>query len=195
MRRAPHRRFPSRVSGTAVPTPDYSISASPGSQAIAPGSTATYQVTLTPQNGFNSVVALTASGLPAGASVSFSPASVTPSGAAATSTMTITTSAIQATAHNDTSPLWPIVPTSLAGLLFMPALRRRLGKQGRLLPARAIELGVALFILTLAGAAVLGCSGGFALPSSGPAPTSYSVAVTGTSGTIAHSTSVTLTVK
>ena len=179
-------------SGAAVPIPDYSINASPGSQTIASGSTATYQVTLTPANGFSSAIALTASGLPAGASVSFSPASVTPGSGPATSVMTITTAAIQATAHNETSPLWPIVPTSLAGLLFMPALRRRLRRQGRVLRARSIELGISLLILTLAGAAVLGCSGGFA---SGPAAASYNVAVTGTSGATAHSTNVTLIVK
>jgi hypothetical protein len=178
-------------SGAAVPVADYSISATPASQSIASGSSATYQVTLTPQNGFNSAIVLTASGLPAGASVSFSHASVTPNGAAATSVMTITTAATQ-TAHTGTNPLWPLVPTSLAGVLMLPGFRRRLRTRGRFLQASAIELAISLFVLTLAGAAVLGCSGGFA---SGASSTTYTVAVTGTSGTIAHSTTVTLTVK
>jgi hypothetical protein len=181
-------------SGAAVAVADFSISASPGSQSITAGSTATYQVTVTPQNGFTSAVTFTASGLPPGAGASFSPGSVTPNGTAATSVMTIHTVA-QATAQSRTTPLWPVVPTTFAAVLIMPVFRRRFRKQGRLLQERAVQLGMSLFVLMLAGATVLGCSGGFALPSSGPAPTSYTVTVTGTSGQIAHSTTVTLTVK
>jgi hypothetical protein len=70
---------------------DFSIAGSPGSATVVPGQTATYTVTVQPQNNFTGTVMLACSGLPAGASCSFNPASVTPSGGAATSTLTIST--------------------------------------------------------------------------------------------------------
>ena len=73
------------VQGT-VPTADFSLSASPSSQTVAPGSGAGYTVTVNPSGGFVGAVGLSASGLPAGASASFSPASTTTS-----SSLTVTT--------------------------------------------------------------------------------------------------------
>ncbi|HVW87059.1 MAG TPA: N,N-dimethylformamidase beta subunit family domain-containing protein, partial [Bryobacteraceae bacterium] len=69
-------------------TADFSVSVAPSSQTIAPGGSTTYTVSVTALNGFNAAVTLGASGLPAGATASFSPASVTGSG---TSTLTIGT--------------------------------------------------------------------------------------------------------
>jgi hypothetical protein len=71
------------------PGPDYSISASPGSQTVTPGNGASYTVTVTALNGFSGTVSLSASGLPSAASASFNPTSITGSG---TSTMSVTTS-------------------------------------------------------------------------------------------------------
>ena len=68
--------------------PDFSISASPASQSITRGSTATYTVTITALNGFTGTVNLSVTGLPNRTTATFSPASVTGSG---TSTLTITT--------------------------------------------------------------------------------------------------------
>jgi hypothetical protein len=67
---------------------DFTISAAPGSQTVAPGGTTSYTVTVTAQNGFTGTVALNTSGLPAGASASFSPTSINGSGS---STLTVTT--------------------------------------------------------------------------------------------------------
>ncbi|MBK6314545.1 MAG: S8 family serine peptidase [Blastocatellia bacterium] len=74
-----------------TPTPNFSLSASPSSATVAPGSPATSTITSAVSGGFNASVALTASGLPAGATASFSPASFAAPGSG-TSTMTITTS-------------------------------------------------------------------------------------------------------
>jgi Domain of unknown function (DUF1929)/Legume lectin domain/Glyoxal oxidase N-terminus len=68
--------------------PDFSISASPASQTVNPGKSTSYTVSIGAQGGFTGAVNLAATGLPAGASASFSPASVTGSG---TSTLTVTT--------------------------------------------------------------------------------------------------------
>ncbi len=76
------------------PAPDFITSAAPSSQtAFVPGST-TYTTTIAPLNGFGGTVTLSASGLPAGATASFNPTSVTGSG---TSTMTVTVASGTAT--------------------------------------------------------------------------------------------------
>ena len=67
---------------------DFIISNSPSSLQIAPGSSTNDTVTITPGAGFATNVTLTASGLPAGATASFSPATVTYSG---NSTLSIST--------------------------------------------------------------------------------------------------------
>lgn len=72
-------------------TPDFSLSASPGSQTVTAGTSAIYTVTVSPTNGFNGTVDFSVAGLPAGASASFSPPSVTGSGS---STLTVTTSGV-----------------------------------------------------------------------------------------------------
>jgi hypothetical protein len=54
------------------PTPDFSLSASPPSQTVAPGSSTSYTITITPSGGFTGQVDLSVSGLPAGATGSFS---------------------------------------------------------------------------------------------------------------------------
>lgn len=60
-----------------VTVPDFSISATPASQTVALGHSATYAVAIAPSGGFNGIVALSVSGLPAGATASFSPSSAT----------------------------------------------------------------------------------------------------------------------
>src|SRR5204862_130740 len=56
---------------------------------LTPGGSTTYTATVTAANGFNGAVAFSVSGLPAGASASFSPASVNSSG---NSTLSVSTS-------------------------------------------------------------------------------------------------------
>ncbi len=73
---------------TLVP-PDFSISASPGSQSVVQGGGTSYVASISPSNGFNAAVTFSVSGLPAGAAGTFSPASVTGSG---TTTLNVTTS-------------------------------------------------------------------------------------------------------
>jgi hypothetical protein len=72
-----------------VNVPDFSIAATPSSQSVTAGATTTYTATVSAIAGFNGSVNLSATGLPNGASGSFSPGAVAGSG---TSTLTITTS-------------------------------------------------------------------------------------------------------
>ncbi len=70
-------------------TPVFSLSASPSALTITEGTTATTTISSAIAGGFDSAVALTASGQPSGVTVSFSPASIAAPGSG-TSTMSIT---------------------------------------------------------------------------------------------------------
>jgi hypothetical protein len=70
-----------------VPSPDFSLSASPSSLSVAQNGTGVSTITIARINGFNSTVALSASGLPTGVTAAFNPASAT-----TTSTLTLTVS-------------------------------------------------------------------------------------------------------
>ena len=54
------------------PPPDFSISATPGSETVTAGTSATYTVSITSLNGFTGSVNLNVSGFPSGATASFS---------------------------------------------------------------------------------------------------------------------------
>jgi subtilisin family serine protease len=75
---------------SAPATPDFAISAAPASQSVVQGSSTSYTATVTASGGFTGTVAFSASGLPSGAAASFNPASVAAPGS---STMTVSTAA------------------------------------------------------------------------------------------------------
>jgi hypothetical protein len=87
---------------------DFTISASPSSQSANQGTTANYTVTLTPLNGFSNTVSFTISGLPVGATATFTPASLAGSG---TSTLAITSTTSTPTGS------YPLTVTGTDGIL------------------------------------------------------------------------------
>jgi hypothetical protein len=76
----------------AAATPNFSLSASPASLTVKQGTSGTSTITVTPSNGFNGSVSLSASGLPSGVTASFNPTSTT-----GTSTLTFTASSTATT--------------------------------------------------------------------------------------------------
>src|SRR5437016_5447424 len=66
---------------------DFTLGASPSSRTVVAGASSSYTVTITPINGFAGQVTFTVSGLPAGATGSF-----TPNPATTSSTLSVTTS-------------------------------------------------------------------------------------------------------
>jgi hypothetical protein len=74
-------------SSFTVTTPDFAMTAAPATQIVKPGGSTTYTVTITPSGGFTGSVSLAVSGLPAGATPSFSPTSTS-----STATLTVKTS-------------------------------------------------------------------------------------------------------
>jgi hypothetical protein len=78
---------------TTAPVPDFSVACSPSSLSIQQGSSGGSTCTVTSTGGFSAAVGLSCSGLPGGATCSFSPASVTPpANGSASSALTVSVS-------------------------------------------------------------------------------------------------------
>jgi sugar lactone lactonase YvrE len=168
-----------------APVPSFAVASPTPTQTVQPGGAATYTIKVNPVNGaYAGVVTLAASGLPTGATASFSPATVTPGATGASATLTIQTAAAT-TAAAATGTVWPLAAPALGlvGLFFVSGKRRR----------RWITAGVLLIGSLSAHTALAGCGGGFALP--GAASQNYAITVTGTSGADVQTTTVQLTVQ
>jgi hypothetical protein len=173
-----------QVQRTIVVTPDFTVSITPASQSILPGASAKYIITLASAGGsFNNAVTLSVTGLPTGATGSFSPASLTPGSGNGTSTLTVQTPAVASLARPN---FWPLSTPALALILMLPFRRWRRAWRGRLL---LMVAGLA----SLAGAvSLMGCGGGWGLT---PPAQTYTLNITGSSGSDTHSTTVQLTVQ
>jgi len=194
------------ITANATPPPataDFSIAASPSTLTIPAGQPAAFTVTLGGLNGFSSAVTLTCSGQPLGSSCNFSSASVSPaSGGTATSTMTITTSSSPympavRMAKNSTGGIFaavlPIPALGLLGLLIVgKGGRQRLRGRKRF---HYFTGGLALLIVAGALLAAGGCGYNANSAGNGTQRGTTTVMITGTSGSLSHSTSVTLTVQ
>jgi Chitobiase/beta-hexosaminidase C-terminal domain len=164
------------------PQPSFLVGTSPSSISIAPGSQATVTLTVTPVNGFASPVVLSCSGLPAGATCAFAQPTVTPKGAAASTLLTISTSASSAALRPGSRSFFPLA--ALAVTVWGFDWRKRRSRYSWLL----IVLGCASLGL-LSGCGSSGSSGGTSNP------TSSTVTVTAISGNLQGSASIALTVQ
>jgi sugar lactone lactonase YvrE len=173
-----------QVQRTIVVTTDFTVSATPTSQSIQGGASAQYSITVTSDGGsFSSPVMLSVTGLPVGATDSFSTNPVTPGSANGTSTLTITTAAV---ANLVPRNVWPFGTPVLALLFMLPFRRWRRVWRGKLL---LLLVGLS----SLAGAvSLMGCGAGFGMVAR---TQTYTLTITGTSGTDTHSTTVQLTVQ
>jgi hypothetical protein len=171
--------------GQAAVATDFTVTTSYPAQTVTGGNSVQYTLTVTPSGGaFNGVISFSASGLPPGATATFAPPTLTPGSSPASSTVTITT--VAQYVRNQAPAPW-IPPTAvLAALLPLFLWKRR---------RVAIRTRLAFFALAaLLGGGVSSLSGcgssGFTLPA-----VAYTVTLTATSGSITHSTNVTLTVQ
>jgi len=161
--------------------PDFTLSIPAGTQTIDPGGSATYSISATSINGaYNNVVTMSVTGLPVGATATFVPPTITPGATAGTSVLTVHVAPLTAHAQMDRK-LW-----FAALLLLLPVMRRR----SRSLP-RLAAMAVWATISLGAVMGVTGCGGGFF----GQAPQTYTLTITGASGTTTHSTTTTLQVQ
>ncbi|HET6842104.1 MAG TPA: hypothetical protein VFK06_10510 [Candidatus Angelobacter sp.] len=81
---------------TAAATPNFTVSASPTSLSVTQGASGSSTISTTVSGGFNSAVALSASGLPSGVTASFNPTSIAAPGSGS-STLTFTASSTATT--------------------------------------------------------------------------------------------------
>ena len=180
---------------------DFSLTAASASVAINAGQSATYTLSITPQNGFQGAITFSCSGLPAGAACAFNPSSITPGNALGSVQLVISTTAPRA------QVVWPsdmrfaafvAFGLPVAGLMWLRHDRRR-----RL---HRFTLIFALLLLAAIAGMQLGCGGPQSAGSLSPAPGSNppvtggtpagtsTVVILASSGNIQHSTSVTLVV-
>jgi hypothetical protein len=176
---------------------DFTIEVAGGassSATVLPGGTVGETFTVSPANGagaFSNAITLSATGLPAGATAVFSPASV-PAGSG-TTTVTL---AIQVP---QSSAAWGwagggvagrLAPFSLALLLLPLAGRLRRG-------GKRIGRPISVLLLAIAGMAAMAGLNGCGAVSGSIAQTSrtYTVTVTGSSGALSHSAAFALTVE
>ena len=140
------------------PPPTFTLTANPPALSIVAGMTGTATLSVTPQNGFNSVVMFSCSGLPANSTCSFSPSSVTPSGGAVTTTFTMATN-VQTAANQVPARRWHSAAISFA-VLFFPFVGLGFARRGWRQSVNGGRM-VLFFAATAAVAAtfVLGCSG------------------------------------
>jgi hypothetical protein len=186
------------LSGTGE---DFSISAASGgttSASVAPGQTATYNLSLTPLSGLAGAVALTCAGAPSEAACSVNPMSASLNGANSTTvTVTVTTTASSVVGPRLQPPAGPWRGLWLVGLLTALGawlmLRRRYRWQLAWVPFTVGMLAVILCVVCGGGG-----GGGGSPPNPGTPAGTYNLTVTGSitsgSSTVQHNITLTLNV-
>lgn len=182
---------------TPASSADFTISANPATVTIsAPGQSGTTTITITSTGGLSQPISFTGgscSGLPTGASCSFSPVNVTPSGAAS-STLTIATTGAS-TALRRQPPGGIFFAMVIPGLLILGA-----GCRGK----RKSEVARAMLLVLLAGFLLISinsCGGGGSAVGSGvgnaggTSAGTYTITVMVSASGLSHSTPVTLTIQ
>jgi hypothetical protein len=190
--------FPQATSATlvedirvSVPA-DFTMDASPQTSTVRAGQSAVFNITITPVGDLTSTVGFSCSGLPAAASCSFSPATLTPGVNPVSTTLTLTTTAQSTAAPIALRPPgllpWPFAVAGFFSLLFFSILRSR-----RTAP-RALILWAAIACLLL----TVSCGGGGGSsvtpsPHNGTPSGTNSITVNATSATN-HTTALSITV-
>jgi hypothetical protein len=182
---------------TATVVLDFTLNAGQSqSQTIQAGASATYSLQIAPTaNAYPANVTFAASGTPAGATSSFTPATVASNAGATTVTFTVNTATTTAmgTGFSSGSSLERKLAPIALGILFLPfAGTCRILKQGR----KGARLLFMLLCALGGSMALIGCGGGGSQSggSSSPQSQSYTITITAISGTVQHSTTVTLQV-
>jgi hypothetical protein len=178
----------------AVALLDFTMTISgPSSATVVPGRTITYQVAVTPDYGsYAGTVNFAVSGLPPGATATFSPSSIAANGG--TQTVTITIQTAPATALDRTPPgpspgrHAASVSLALLALFGLGGLRRRGHALKRFLCIVALLTGGAAATFSLSGC---GSSNGFF----NQAPQNYNITITATAASLQHSATVMLNVQ
>ena len=164
---------------------DFSVSSSPTSLTVTSAQPATATISVMPVNGFNSTVSMTCTGLPAGASCIFTLPSVKAAGAPASTTLTVSMTGTTTTLvmNRNSSPLFP--GSALAVALCCISWKKR----------RRLQM-LLLLVISVTGLTLLnGCGGATFASNASHATVVSPITVTGTSGGLQHSATITVTMK
>ena len=178
---APSTSPPITLVVTPAP-PDFTVASSTPRQLIPPGASASFIIAVSSMNEpFTDPVTMSATNLPLGATYTFSPAAVTPGTAGANTTFTVSVPPQSNMASRSSS----LGPAAFALLLLPFACLKRYRRR----PQRLL---LWLLVMLTSLGAVSGCGEGgyFSQPQQ-----TYTIIVTGTGGSLVHSTTVTLTVE
>ena len=181
-----------------TPTPNFSLSG-PAITVASAGASGTSTITLAPSNGFTGTVDLSCALTPASTTAEITcsiPASVDVTSGSATATLTLNTTAAHAISSTSASARphgrFPWLPASgglgFAGIVLLGV------------PARRRKSAVLAMVMFACLAVWAGCGGGSSsnsnnTPANPGTPAAYTIAVTGTSGSISHTTNVAVTVQ
>jgi hypothetical protein len=200
---------------TLTPPPAFSLTATPASLPVGPGASGTTSIAVVPRNGFNGTVTFNVSGLPSGATASFSPASsatgtvltITVPKTAANSTSTVTIAGTSGSLTASTSVTLTIAPQPGFTLTATPsALSVPIGASGgSALTLTSLNGFTGAVTLTVSGLPA-GVAGTFSAGSNaasvvftlwagaGAVPGTSTVTITGKSGALAQTAATALTV-
>jgi len=201
----------------APANPDFALSATPALQTVTQGGGTTYTVNISPSGGFTGAVSLSADGLPAGASASFSPnpatgsATMTVDAGATTSTgsFPVTITGTSGNLSHTTSVSLVVNAAAVPDFSLSATPASRTVAQGggttytvNVSPSGGFTGAVSLSAVGLpagastsfspnpaSGSATMTVSTGAGTPTG-----SFPVTITGTSGNLTHTTSVSLVV-
>jgi hypothetical protein len=186
--------FATLVPASTVTHGDFSLALSAQSATLAAGQSATLTVSASAVGGFNAPISLSCS-QPSGVTCSLSPASITPGSSSAKSTVKFT-AAVTPPSGGYGGPYgmamaWlSLSGAGLFGMVF--AARKDTRKPRAKILKRVLWSGLAM--LALCVLFTVGCGGGSS-NSSRQQKSTVTVMVTGTSGSISHSTPITLTIQ
>jgi hypothetical protein len=177
---------------------DFTMTATPSTQLGNPGTTFTYQLAVAPAYSgtpYPGTLTFSATGVPTGATLTFTPSSVGANAGPQTVSMAIATAATGSAAVEPFEIGRKMAPLALAFLLLPFAGTRRIRRHGRQLSRM-----ICLLLLALGGimatTALSGCgSNNNFNGQKTPQGTLYTITVTGTSGAVTHTSTVTLTLQ
>jgi len=177
--------FASLVPAGAVGNPDFSLSLSAQSLTVAPGGSGNLMISASAVGGFNGQIALSCAA-PAGLTCALSPTTISPGSSGSSSTLTVSVAATPPPGGGGYGPVGMVLLPGLG--LFGTVLTTRKRKP---LTRKSILSMSLLGLLLLTSLLAIGC--GSSSKGSTP-PSQVTVMVTGTSGSLSHSTPVTITI-